>query len=897
MTDKFRTVFSKIDYGLLLAILIPLIGILPTFGEGLANGADAPFHAHRIYAMAELIQDGNLYPRWVSYFHMGYGYPVFNYYAPLATHIGAWFHLLGFDVVTAYNLTNALAWIVGSVGIYLLARTFLPVKVALVACVLWVYAPSRLYEFWWQGSLAQIVATSFIPYVFYGIIRTTRFPTLKNSLWIAIPFALIVLSHTPTTYMTAVFVAPFCFLAPLPIKAFREIFRRWIYIALGLGISAGLSAIFLIPVFAEVQYVRIAGELPETVPFLKAGFATLSEVFALPSLIDSTDATLVMPRTLGLVGRMLSIVGFFALVRRRKILLAVLLFTGFGFAIFLALEPSLDVWLLIPSFRNLRFPERLLRVGVVFVALLGASSLLWIPRRWHLAGSIVVSLIVIVQALPIMHPRDDDRVWENLSALDEIEMEFRENNWGTTAYDEYEPVWGEATRFDMPPDAESYIEHPYRIRFLESDYLQKADRISYEHMSDTEIRVSVTEDDLSIRLRQFYFPGWEVTLDGESFPIEIGERFGLMQLRLPEGEHILHIRYVGTPIQHSATLISIITVLGCVVIVSRGKSENSELLVQDETPLNIKIFGVLSLGLIVFSVVNVGLLQDAIFRIASPPDKPYYMEHPVNATFDDSVTLLGYTLDSDTVSPSNPLGIRLYWRVHSPVSATYRPVVQLVNLPVTESWAVSQPLDFEGGKLDALSPKQFMSDYHRLDLFEDVPPYVAKITVQLERVDADGTVKTSLDDGQDRVMLPDVIRVDVSSDTYIGEKSDIQFGEIVDLLCVGVGHDESNYNLDLWWQVMNPIPVDFKLFVHGLDDTGEIVTQSDVYPLAGNYPMSFWRDGQILRDRVLLPYDDAVMTIRLGLYNPADVVRLPVTSPDGQSDHINLSIKDATCQP
>jgi hypothetical protein len=504
--------------------------------------------------------------------------------------------------------------------------------------------------------------------------------------------------------------------------------------------------------------------------------------------------------------------------------------------------------------------------------------------------------MVILQALPLMHPRDDDRVWDNLSALDEIEMEFRENNWGTTAYNEYEPVWGEAARFDMPPNAESYITHPYRIYFLESDYQQRADVLSYEHLSDNEIRVTVAQDDLTIRLRQSYFPGWQATLDGEPLPIEIGERFGLMRLRLPQGEHILQVVYVGTPVQHVATVITLVTMLVCVVLIWRGESVAVASGSDEDVSLSMLTVGVLSLGLLVFAVVNVGWLQ-GVLRIESPPDAPHYMQHEVNMTFDDAVTLLGSTLDADTVSPSNPLGIRLYWRVDKPVTAVYRPIVQLVNLSVTESWAVSQPLEFEGGKLSALSTEQFMSDYHSLVLFEDVPPYVARIMVQLERVEDDQTFKTGLGDGQDRVVLPDVIRVDTPSLVYAGEEETIQLADYVRGLCIGVEYDAQAYTLDMWWQVLQAIPTDYKMFVHGLDANGDIVTQSDVFPLSGDYPMSLWRVGQTLRDRVVLPYDEHVTSIRLGFYNPSDDVRIPMTSSGVQSDHINLTTEDNLCQP
>ena len=891
MTKKLQNLLHSLDYGLLIAFVIPLIGMLPTFGEGLANGADAPFHAHRIYALSELIQNGNFYPRWVTYFHMGYGYPVFNFYAPGATHIGAWFHLIGFDVVTAYNLTNALVWSISSVGMYLLARTFLPIRIALLACILWAYAPSRFYEFWWQGSIAQIVATSFIPFVFYGIIRTTRAPNIKNSLWIGIPFALIVLSHTPTTYITALFVAPFCMLAPLKYRLLHKILQRWLYIVVGLVISAGLSAIFLIPVFAEVGFVRIAGDLPDTISFLRQNFGTFAELFSIPQIIDSNDATLVMPRALGFIGGILSLVGVIALIIRRQFAIALLLVSGLGLAIFLALEPSLDLWLLIPGFRNLRFPERILRIGALFIALLGASSLLLIPKRWHTIGLMIVSGTVVWQALPIMHPRDDDKVWENLSALDEIQMEFEEHNWGTTAYDEYEPIWGEVTPLDMPEDVESYIDNPFQIRVLESDAIRESDNFAYQQIADNQIQVTLDKD-LTMRFRQFYFPGWKLTLDSTPHPITPDERFGLIEAVLPEGQHTVQLDYVGTSIQHISTLVSLLTVLGCLIIIWRDKSVDTPPFAESQ-PINAQLAFIIVGMIILFAILNRTVLQDTLFRIQSPPDQPHYMQTSVNATFDGNITLLGYTIDSNTISPENPLGIRLYWRIEENTDKDYRPVIQLVNLNVSASWAVSQPLDFEGGKIYEASPEQFLSDGHKLELFPDTPPYIGQISVQLLESKNRGII-TTLPDGSDRIILSEIVRIMTSPEPYTGLMSNINVGDILNLHCIGLETIESHFLLDMRWQVNQSPTIDYKIFVHGLNEHGQIIHQADKFPLDGLYPSSYWQESQTLNDQIMLDFDDLITLISIGFYNPADETRLPVTSPNEQSDHIEIPIEDNT---
>lgn len=65
-----RMFSAKHNGGMLLAALLPLIAILPTFnGDQVINTADGVFHVHRIFAMTTLMQHGDFYPRWIPYFH------------------------------------------------------------------------------------------------------------------------------------------------------------------------------------------------------------------------------------------------------------------------------------------------------------------------------------------------------------------------------------------------------------------------------------------------------------------------------------------------------------------------------------------------------------------------------------------------------------------------------------------------------------------------------------------------------------------------------------------------------------------------------------------------------------------------------------------------------------
>lgn len=881
------------DWWLLLALVIPIIGVLPMFGEGMVNAADAPFHAHRIFAMARLIEAGDLYPRWAPWFHVGYGYPVFTYYAPGATHLGAWLHLLGFDVVSAFSLCAAIAFCAGSVGTWLLARSFLPLPCALLACCLWVYAPSRFYEFWYQGSLAQIVATSFIPFVFYGILLARRMPGLRSGLWLALPLALVILTHTPTAYIVLVFAMPFCLAACLASATGREAARRALFIGAGLALGLGLSAIFWLPVAAELQYVKIGGELPDTVEFLRQKFLSPGEVASLPRLVDGNDKTLRMSRTLGALGAILSAAGVAALLYRRRYAAACLLAVGLAAALALTMEPSLDVWLAMPGFRNLRFPARILRMAALFVALLGASCLLWLPARYRMAAAVLLSALAVAQALPWTRPRDDRLDMSGLSAKDEIEMEYRERNWGTTSYNEYLPMFGQVTPFGLPTDLRSYIDEPLRIRVVESDFERRNYEARFAYLADNQIAISVAGKRPWLRLRQFYMPGWRLTVNDEPHPFRADEKNGLVQWLPPEGESVARLEYVGTTVQHIAALASLATVgIGLLILKFAAAPPRPAM---RERSVSLRAALLASGVLVAFAVLNAAALQDQVFRASRDDGTPAYMRSQVNATFDDAVTLLGYTLLSDSISDNAPLNIRLYWRLESAPASEYRPVAQLVDLPVTGAWAVSQPQNFEGGSLADLAPGEFMSDDHSLRLLADAPGWVGRISVQLRDAAGDRPF-AALPDGSDRVLLPEVIQIHRPDRPFQGESLQIAFGDYLTLHCIETSRAGRELTGKLHWEAREQPPLDLHQFAHGLNAGGNIVSQRDSEPLEGRFPTSHWRKGQHVASVFSLELADGVYEVALGLYNPADGARAPATVDGQRADRILIAPENSSCR-
>ncbi|MFO7631176.1 MAG: hypothetical protein R6W76_01485, partial [Caldilinea sp.] len=78
-------------------------------------------HLIRLHLLDEQVRAGNLFPRWLPNLMTGYGYPTFNFYAPLIYIIAEAFHLSGVDLAHSLALLMGLLILVAGWGVYLLA--------------------------------------------------------------------------------------------------------------------------------------------------------------------------------------------------------------------------------------------------------------------------------------------------------------------------------------------------------------------------------------------------------------------------------------------------------------------------------------------------------------------------------------------------------------------------------------------------------------------------------------------------------------------------------------------------------------------------------------------------------------------------------------------------------
>ena len=93
----------------------------------------------------------------------------------------------------------------------------------------------------------------------------------------------------------------------------------------------------------------------------------------------------------------------------------------------------------------------------------------------------------------------------------------------------------------------------------------------------------------------------------------------------------------------------------------------------------------------------------------------------------------------------------------------------------------------------------------------------------------------------------------------------------------------------LFWQTAVPLQTRYKVFLHLLDENGNLVSQRDSEPGGGLALTTTWQPGEVILDNhgLLIPSDlpPGSYQLQLGLYdlaNPAN--RLPIATPDGIID-------------
>src|SRR3989304_3283241 len=138
-----KKLFSKWDLGLFIVLVICAVFVMPLLKKGFYTIYD-DMQVARVWQMDKCVADGQIPCRWVPDLGLGYGYPLFNYYAPFPYYLMDAIHLTGVSYVESVKIGFILSVLLSSIFFYKFLRLKFSVSPSLLGTFIYIYAPYRV---------------------------------------------------------------------------------------------------------------------------------------------------------------------------------------------------------------------------------------------------------------------------------------------------------------------------------------------------------------------------------------------------------------------------------------------------------------------------------------------------------------------------------------------------------------------------------------------------------------------------------------------------------------------------------------------------------------------------------------------------------------------------------
>jgi hypothetical protein len=893
------------DPGPWLVALITTLAIWPLLQSGLTQSSDGFLHVYRTVGLDRLWQQGIFYQRWLPDLALGYGYPVFDFYAPLFYYLAEFAHFfLGLDFEAATKTVLLGSYYLRGLGMYLFTKGVVGQRGALLAAAAYLYAPVQFRWAYVYGWYPQFLALAIAPitlWAFQQLLLTGRYRFLAAG---AVSYAAVLLSHN----LTAFVLSPILGMHILLVCVFSPRARRRLgSAALALVLGLGMTAFFWFPAIYDMQWVQISALTTGSFDF-HDHFLSLQELLSPSVPVDAGAHNPYMPYNLGISQVLLAVFGLAAAWwhfarsssrSRLPTIQATFLAALLAGCVVLMLPFSIPLWEALPLVTFLQFPWRLLGVAAIATAgLAGAVLLPWTGRRATVVLGIAL-LIVMADAMVFTYPAEPFRDFRSVSIKDVIQMEQTSGNIGTTSVNEYLPRW--VTQFPGDLSVAGAL--------LAGSEPERLDPRSLPEEA-TARRVAALPDALTYQVDSplafqarffvFYFPGWQAEVDGQSVAVVPQDGSGLILVPVAAGGRLVRLHWQETAHRLAADAVSLASLLGLLVValICRSRSASSPAMpleeVQDCTTLDRRTVLVLGGFLVFVLVAKEGWIDPRTnwFRQNSPPGEVAGCAQPLDVELAGMARLICYQVDRATLQPGESLRVTAYWQPQVKMNANYLSFIELVA-PDGSIWARSEHFQPGGIPSTGWFKSLYVRDEHLVLVLPDAPP--VEYTLQAGLLDP-ATLEpltVTLPSGETAPAVSlQPIRVNARKPPDLRNLSPgfaHRFGECITL--VGYRWQDrivrggAPLRVTLYWRADCSVKEDYTVFAQLLGAQNRILAQSDGWPVGGIYPTSRWQPGEVIEDVRDVPVQaDAPggqYRLAVGLYQLQTLQRLEIVGPGG----------------
>ncbi len=270
----------------------------------------------------------------------------------------------------------------------------------------------------------------------------------------------------------------------------------------------------------------------------------------------------------------------------------------------------------------------------------------------------------------------------------------------------------------------------------------------------------------------------------------------------------------------------------------------------------------------IFQVENVALTRPTVKT-----------EYPIRHRFPQGLAIAEANVERTCLEQGENLSLTVKWAAVATLGGDYNCFLRLKDEggKVAQEWRepIASSYPTSRWPINAL-----VLAHYRLGLSRDLPPGLYHLVL----VPSDAL--TEEEPGEFDVGIIEVIAAECHFTVpEMQRELGVTFGGEVLLLGYDLAREGEELRLKLYWQALQQMKTNYKVFVHLFDPATEtIVTQWDAMPQEGRYPTSRWAEGEVVSDSITLFLAEVLpghYRLAVGVYDPATVDRLPAVDAAG----------------
>ena len=521
---------------LILAFIVCLPLILPYFKTGFFPTHDGEWAVIRLSDMYREIKDFQFPARYSGYLNFQFGYPLFNFTYPLPYYLGLIPVFLKLGFVNSIKVLFSLSVVLSFFSMFVLAKELWKNKwAALTSSIFYIYVPYRIIDLYVRGSIGESLSFVLFPLILLGIKKIYERKKSIDVLFTAAMFALLIATHNIMTVLFGIIIILIILLA-----LFKKEMNFVIRLLLSLFFSLCFSAFFWIPAIFEKNLILLS-----KIPIADRGLYFVQPLqliipqwgYGTPTDPNPFGYQIGIPQLIVFV--LAFIFALKSVGKNKDAKIALFLIVVTLLVSFLLFSQSAFIWKIAPLLSEINYPWTLLGIIMFLVSLLAG----YLTKLGKVLTLVVLALGIGAMFLFIPHARPQ-------YVVNRGDSFYLTNQATTTSSNELMPLW--VKKLPLTSPMEKVAVPMGKV----TDLFYNSKRITFN------LDLQKTE---TIRINTIYYPGWEFSVDGIKTGINYNNQFGVMDINVLAGRHIVTGEFRETSLRLFSDFVSLFSILGLVI--------------------------------------------------------------------------------------------------------------------------------------------------------------------------------------------------------------------------------------------------------------------------------------------------------------------------------------------